>query len=926
MDTFKLSRIATYCALCFSSSMVGVALAQEDESQNSNVEVIEVKARYQSSVREAIAAKQFADTQIEAIGLEDIGVLPAKSIADAISTLPGVAGGRTDDGTISQLSVRGTTDLTLGTLNGREQVTVGSTRNVEFALYPPNVMKSVQVHKSAKAELTEGGLSGVINMDTLKPLDYDERQVVISGEFTAPQVSDEVTTADDTSGQGSIMYVDQTSEEFGFVFSANYAKDVVARDGDVSPFDWRSFSGGFGDDPPDVDGDGEAGDEVAPAGFTLGQTGGEEIRTGLFAALQWAKDEYEVNFDILVSNREQDFLGNFMNFVGTQNAGGTVQNATFVPSDSGDQVSSATITLPGTNATGFGSGGSSQSNQLTEREDDILSTGINVKYQGDDWTIIGDISLSKAEQDISFKNASTMLAPTGGFGGPTFTLTYDALNVHPTLAVQEDMLNPALWVPRQFDENNRTFEDELTSIKLDFIRETDWGSDSFAVSRLKFGARYSEREKTFNALANRFNSAITPDVAGEDMTIAVLDDSYVVGTATPQNGPAYLLWDPTRLLDRFTQMNPQTDTMNPTLSSNTLLQESGSVEEDNLSAYVQLDFNGEAGVPFTGNLGLRYASTDLVAPGWTTPDRNNVAVTPIAPENDYSEFLPSFNISFEIADDKKLRMSLAEVMNRAPLDDLRSSQIIFISGFGANGTAGNPQLDPTTAKQGSLSFEWYPTEVSSIVLAAHYTHLDSFIGTEFQTITVIGPDTVDGFGNPVPGGPVDVELETVGNGSGGYIRGLEFAINTDFSFIDESLDTFGASFNYAMTESNVTPVGRPDSGGSVGSQGAALTGLSEDVANVALWWSDMDFEVRIGMDYRSEYIEPSVFGNFQHVDDTTLVSLSASYDVSENFRVSLFGFNLTDEQRRKYTGNIPERTEFNSYYGRTYGINFFYKM
>lgn len=928
MNSHKYSRIALCCALYFASGSKA-ALAQEadiNSSAQADTEVIEVKARFQRSVREAIAAKQFADNQIEAIGLEDIGVLPSKSIADAITTLPGVAGGRTDDGTISQLSVRGTTDMTLGTLNGREQVTVGSTRNVEFALYPPNVMKSVQVHKSAKAELTEGGLSGVINMDTLRPLDIGERQFVVNGELTSPQIADDVPTADDLGGQGSVMYIDQVSDEFGFVLSASYATEILATDGDVSPFDWRPFAGGFGGEAPDVDGDGETGDEVAPAGFTIGQAGGDETRMGLFGALQWAKEEYDVNFDILVSEREQEFLGHFMNFIGTENAGGSVQNAVYVPSNSGDQVASATITIPGTNATGFGSGGSSQSNQSSLREDKILSTGLNVKFTGDYWTIVGDISLSKAEQYFIFKNASTQLAPTGGFGGPTFTLTYNALSPNPTLSAQEDLTNSALWVPRQYDENERMFEDELVGFKLDFQREIDWGTDNLAFESLKFGTRYSEREKTFTELGNRFNTAITPDVGDDGMAIAVLDDSYVLGTGTPRNGPAFLLWDPTQLLDRFTQQNPETDTTNPVLSANDLLQNSGSVEEDNFSAYVQLNFNGEAGVAYTGNIGLRYVDTDLVAPGWTTPDRNNIPATPIAPEHSYSEALLSANVSFEIAEDKKLRMSLAEVMNRAPLDDLSSSQTIFISGFGANGRAGNPQLNPTTAKQGTVSYEWYPNDVSSIVIAAHYTHLDTFIGTQFQTISVIGPDTVDGFGNPVAGGPVDVELETLGNGEGGYIRGLEFAVNTDLSFIDESLDTFGVSANYAFTESNVVPVGGRALGGSVSAQGAALTGLSKDVANAAIWWSDLDFEVRVGIDYRSEYIEPTVFGNFLHVDDTTLVSFNASYDISKNFRVSLFGFNLTDEQRRKYTGNVSDRTEFNSYYGRTYGVNFFYKM
>ena len=897
-------------------ALSGNAFAQSGGERQ--IEELVVTAKFQRSLQEAIEQKANADTQIEAIGLEDIGVLPAKSIADAIATLPGVAGGRSDDGTISQLSVRGTTDLTLGTLNGREQVTVASTRNVEYALYPPNVMSSVQVYKTQKANLPEGGLAGVINMNTIRPLDMEERSLVFNGQVAWAEVSDALPQTDDNSFQGSILYVDQLTENFGLALSYAHASDVLGRDADVNPFDWRGFSAGFGDAAPDVDMDGEGGDEVVPAGFTMGSSGGEETRDSFFVAMQWEDDAYEVNFDLLYSEREQDFLAHFLNFIGTTGAGGSVTNATFNARDGVDEVASATITIPGTNSTGFGSGGSSQANQLSLREEEVLSTGINVKYSGEDWTATVDLSHSASEEIFDIKNTSTQLAPAGGFGGPTFTLTYNALGPNPTLSAAEDLLDPTIWVPRQYEEVTRGSEDELTALRFDFEYMLDGYGDSFGLTSIEAGARYSEREKVFDVTNNRFTLTVEPDIDPASMTILPLDGSFAYGQFNPRNGPSFLLWDPIAIRDaRFTDQNPQVDTTNPILTQNTLLQESGSVEEDTLSLYVQLNFEGEMGVPYTGNFGLRHVDTDSLSPGWTTPDRTTVAATTIVPGHDYSEVLPSLNLSFELTDEQKLRFGYAKVLNRAPLDDLKSSQTIFISGFGANGNSGNPTLDPTVADQYSLSYEWYPSDSSSFVIAAHYSDLDTFIGTEFTTIQVV----------PFGGGePVDVELQTVGNGDGGYIRGYELAATTDLSFIDESLAGFGFSANYAFTESDVVPVGAPALGGSTGSQGAALTGLSEDVANVAVWWAGGNIEARIGWDYRSEYIEPTVFGNFQHVDETTLMSLNLSYDFSEDFRVSLFGSNIGDEQRRKYTGGVPDRTEFNAYYGEIYGLSVFYKM
>ncbi len=884
---------------------IALLLSSNAAAQGTAEEVIEeivVSAKFQRSLASAILQKRAADNQIEAIGLEDIGVLPAVSIADAIATLPGIAGARTDDGAIGELSVRGTTDLAIGLLNGREQVTISTTRNVEYGLYPPNVMTSVQVHKTPTATLIEGGLSGVIDMNTIKPMDFDDRNITVNAEVSNFGISDDVLGADDIGGQASIIYIDQLSDSFGFALSYAHAEESLGRDGDVAPFPWGPFTAGFGA-PADVDGDGIFGEEIVPQGFTLLQEGGDEERNSFFAALQWQTDNVDVNFDLLASSRDQNLDQYGVNFIGLTSASFSLVNPVVNIRNGLDEYAEATITVPGTNASGFGSGGSSSFNQLTNVEQDVLSTGLNISYSNDDWTVAADLSHSEAESDEQIFDATTHLAPTGGFGGPTFTLTYSALGETPTLSVQEDLTDPSLWVPRQFEEVRFANEDELDAIRLDLVRAL---GDS-SITSIKFGVRYSERDKDFARLANRFNAAFVPD----DPAL-VLDRSFIRGIATPDNGPDYIAWDVTALQSRFTNMISQADAaLPPPNAQNALLQESGSVEEENFSAYVQMDFDVQLGsVPVRGNVGVRYLDTDVVAPGWSTPDQSTVPATPIAPTHSYDEWLPSLNLSFEPSENHVLRAGIGRVMNRAPLDDMKSSQAIFISGFGANGFSGNPQLDPTVADQISVSYEWYPANATSLVLAGYYNDLDTFIGTQFVTVPIV----------PAGGGaPVDVLMQVPGNGSGGYIRGLELAVNSTFGFLHESLDSLGTSFSYALTESNVLPV-------AAAGQAVALTGLSEDVANLALWWVGNNVEARVGFDYRSEYIEPGVFGNFLHVDDTLLASFQLSYDFSEDFRVSLFGRNIGDEQRRKYTFNVPERTEFNVAFRETYGLKVFYQF
>ena len=194
-----------------------------------------------------------------------------------------------------------------------------------------------------------------------------------------PAVSDDVFGAEDTGGQGSIVYIDQFNDNFGVVLSYAYADEVLGRDGDVNPFDWRGFAGGFGAPPPDVDGDGVSGEEVVPAGFNISNGGGSEERNSFFVALQWMGDNLEVNFDLLSSKREQDNFDNGMNFIGTTGNAWSVADAVWQTRGGQDEMVSGSITVPGQNASGFGSGGSSSYNQQQFIEHDVLSTGLNAE-------------------------------------------------------------------------------------------------------------------------------------------------------------------------------------------------------------------------------------------------------------------------------------------------------------------------------------------------------------------------------------------------------------------------------------------------------------------------------------------------------------------------------------------------------------------
>ena len=118
--------------IALSTSALAAEEAQSAEKKaEEEVEVIQVTG-FRKSVVESINLKRYSSNVVEAISAEDIGKLPDSSIAESIARLPGLAAQRLD-GRASKVSIRGFGENEGGTtLNGREQVSIGDNRGVEF--------------------------------------------------------------------------------------------------------------------------------------------------------------------------------------------------------------------------------------------------------------------------------------------------------------------------------------------------------------------------------------------------------------------------------------------------------------------------------------------------------------------------------------------------------------------------------------------------------------------------------------------------------------------------------------------------------------------------------------------------------------------------------------------------------------------------
>ena len=136
------------------SSTVSTAQAADaDQAGSGDIVVTGIRASLDSSAR----IKRNSTLIVDSVSAEDIGKLPDVSIADSLARLPGVTAQRLE-GRDQRLSIRGLgPDFSTTLLNGREQVTVGDNRGVEYDQYPSEFFKNVNVYKIGRRIADRGG-------------------------------------------------------------------------------------------------------------------------------------------------------------------------------------------------------------------------------------------------------------------------------------------------------------------------------------------------------------------------------------------------------------------------------------------------------------------------------------------------------------------------------------------------------------------------------------------------------------------------------------------------------------------------------------------------------------------------------------------------------------------------------------------------
>jgi TonB-dependent receptor len=206
---FKLSPVAAGCAVFVSALSANVYAQSTTTAQATDAPMATVTVTgIRRGIEDAISVKKDATSIVEAISAEDIGKLPDVSIAESIARLPGLAAQRVG-GRAQVISVRGLSpDFSTTLLNGREQVSTGDNRSVEFDQYPSELLSGVTIYKTPDASLVGQGLSGTLDMQTVRPLSFAGRTVAMNARAEKNSLGS-IANAKSTGNRFSVSYIDQ---------------------------------------------------------------------------------------------------------------------------------------------------------------------------------------------------------------------------------------------------------------------------------------------------------------------------------------------------------------------------------------------------------------------------------------------------------------------------------------------------------------------------------------------------------------------------------------------------------------------------------------------------------------------------------------------------------------------------------------------
>jgi len=893
------------------------------EMKTQEIEKITVTG-IRGSILRSINNKRFSDTIVDGISSEELGKFPDQNVAESLQRITGISIDR-DGGEGKSVTVRGFgPEFNAVLYNGRVLATEGQGRDFSFDVLASDIISGANAYKTTTADILTGGIGATIDLITAKPMDHEGLKTA----FTAKATYD--TLAEETNPQVSGV-LSWSNDTWGLMLSANHLKRDYRRDS-INTEGWFSIDPSNDWAGIDVTGQGDATQAAfAPRTLAVETDRGTRTRTSGTAVLQYRpSDNVLITADALHSKFEVD---SDIASHGAWTNDWSIEQGTPDPTGWKSAEIDANQTLTAMEYsplwdTGWDPQYRVMSNDAIfakrERPTETQQFGFNVEWElTDNITAVYDGSYSKAENTAGGKDRFVIAKdlfvnplidfndgdyPSFGFsdhqesdGNGGFVTVTQPWNI-------SDLVGHQMYI--QGDSQS----DEISQHRLDF----NWVLESELITEMKAGIYYSAREQDRQVYKTRGSGDGYWNVgagAYGGNTVDLPDELFgrlALGDFFGGSYPDMFTIDPDGLIgylnsdEAINQLGNADDVKaaraefaDSPYGIFTPVQNFGdswAIEEDIFEVYLQASFESEIfSMPLTGNVGVRYAQTEVTSHGWgqvitelvlDPSDQTNLLSTlsdsvAITEKADYSNVLPTLNLALQLSDDEVLRFSASKTMTRPTLNALRPALGSYNTrASNRTASAGNPQLNPYLSTNLDISYEWYFDEASYLSVAAFSKEMDDFITQANLPETILEGNEYGEF-----------LVSRPRNNAKSSLYGFEFALQHTFE------SGFGAQANYTYVEpeDEFDPInGSADT--------FILEGLS-DSANIIAFYEKDGIQARIAYNYRDEFLSrvAGQQGQPEYIESYGQVDISASYDINEQLTAFFEGINVTEETRRSFS-------------------------
>lgn len=911
---------------------------------------------FREVVRSSINTKRQDNAIVDAVSSEDIGNLPALSLSEVLETITG-SGGHRGKGGGSEIAVRGLGPF-LGqtTFNGRQATNGSGDRSVNFSQFPSELVNNIKIYKTQQADLIEGAVSGLIEIGSVRPIDYGKQSITLMLKGSYNPLADRMDNGDPVGWRGTLSYIDQYNlgdlGEIGLSVGAQRNQTTNPQDRLFASSAWTACDAtvvpGFDqargrydrctDDPIDLNG-ANRDNPFYLVGNSLGlrQQGEEDTRDAVFASLQWQPGpQWDINFDGQVSLRDYTEDRHDLIFADNRRIG---PNPQF--DDSG-----ALLYYEGTSQL-------SSEGQYFRRQEDYYGAGLNVAFAADDNVVLAvDLAYSKTRRDDdNFRSR----------------LRSDALDIYGNDTPRRDQYRstggeipyifdyrnseiPILTVDSVFDLNDHSLysddallrrDRDLTNHEIRALRfDGDVSLDNSIFRSLEAGVRFARTDYSERFRRNTFeNSDRNIDRAVNEACRIDFPQSNFLGDANGASIQSWATFDTLCLYREYTgvdDIGPGDVEFDPA---------DVTLEENTIAVYAMANLDGTLGnLPVRGNVGMRYVITDVISDSVRSElsvvsnADGSVNVVPtgnfenIRFKNSTDDWLPSMNLTFEVHPDLLFRTAVYRALARPDPSALGAGRSFFLAENDGTGydsvqdaisdvvASGSPAREPLRAWNFDASLEWYPNRDTLLSIAGYHKIFQGGI------IPVLRDETflVDGTRVTVPVAQNETTSET------SKLTGIEINAAHTLTWLPKPLDGLGfkLGLNWAKTNYKTEDIVYGDQVNIATGQvvegiipPAAITGFSKLTYTGQLFYAIGKLDLQAILKHRSGYYQDFLGGNTQlrYVEAHNVVDLRASYDFSKKLQLRIEAVNITNEPVINYMPVVGSFRDFQTF-GPTYYV------